>query len=994
LGDIEVSLGGRRAKLPASKKTRALLGYLVVTGSPHLRDHLCDLLWQGPDDPRGALRWSLTKLRAVLDSDRINADRERVSFEAEGVQSDVGAIRQALAGGVRDAPTEVLCEVSARFRGELLEGLDLPDCYGYHEWCVSQREGFRRLRVEVLASLVERYSLEPEAALGYARQRLAIDPIAEGAHVAVIKLLTTLGRNREANEKVDACRRILARELGTKPSAALLLARVRSEPSETVAPVLDAPSFPGVVVPFVGRETERLALGAAWGAALDGRGDGLVLVSGEPGIGKTRLADELALRAHREGARVMRGRAFEAEMVRPHGPWIDALRSTPLGDEVRAFAAHLAPILPELGEANAPAVDRARIFDGVTGLLGALGARAGCLVVLDDLQWFDEASIALLHFAIRAVTRSRVLLACTAREDELHANPPAIRLVRALQRERRLVEIALGPLDPSATSLLARSVDAAADGERVAAESAGNPLFALELARAEATDGRITASLDALLADRLDRLDARSQDVLPWAAALGRGFPFDLLARVTELGHGDLLDALDALERRGVLRSQPLAAGSGYDFAHDLVRGAAYRRLSTPRRRFVHQRIARALAELATSDLALHGDVAHHAALAGDHDLVAHASVAAAERCLRMFAFDEAARLAETGIVHADRLSGGARIATRLALLNVKVSSGRWLRRASELAKELLCAVVEASDAGMNGEAALGLHHLSMLQRDQGDLLGAHDSTLRAAELSRGCDPVTRGRQLAHTARCLALMDSEMHQANGMIDEASGLLPDHEEDFDWLSAHALERCYHGAADSEALLERALGLARRKEDGFGETECLIGLVQLALDKSNPTRALAWCRELAPVAAKMSEGSEGAVADGLEALARVASCVPGADDHLDRAIARLREIDAKGMLAYVLSSAAGLDLAAGRIDRAEARAAEALRAAQAIRRATLVAIARASLAEIALACGDPARAAAHLDAVSLDPAQPFAISARARACVERATERLRA
>jgi tetratricopeptide (TPR) repeat protein len=408
----------------------------------------------------------------------------------------------------------------------------------------------------------------------------------------------------------------------------------------------------------------------------------------------------------------------------------------------------------------------------------------------------------------------------------------------------------------------------------------------------------------------------------------------------------------------------------------------------------VHQRIARALAELATSDLALHGDVAHHAALAGDHDLVAHASVAAAERCLRMFAFDEAARLAETGIVHADRLSGGARIATRLALLNVKVSSGRWLRRASELAKELLCAVVEASDAGMNGEAALGLHHLSMLQRDQGDLLGAHDSTLRAAELSRGCDPVTRGRQLAHTARCLALMDSEMHQANGMIDEASGLLPDHEEDFDWLSAHALERCYHGAADSEALLERALGLARRKEDGFGETECLIGLVQLALDKSNPTRALAWCRELAPVAAKMSEGSEGAVADGLEALARVASCVPGADDHLDRAIARLREIDAKGMLAYVLSSAAGLDLAAGRIDRAEARAAEALRAAQAIRRATLVAIARASLAEIALACGDPARAAAHLDAVSLDPAQPFAISARARACVERATERLRA
>ena len=426
----------------------------------------------------------------MLDSDRIRADRERVSFQIEGVQCDVEAIRKALAGGVRDASTDVLRNVAEHFRGELLEGLDLPDCYGYHEWCVGQREALRRLRVEVLASLVERCSSEPETALGYARQRLAIDPIAEGAYIAVIKLLTSMGRNREANEKVEACRRILARELGTKPSAALLLARVRSDPSETVAPVLEAPSLPAVVpLPFVGRETERLALEAAWGAALGGGGDGLVVVSGEPGIGKTRLADELALRANREGACVMRGRAFEAEMVRPHGPWIDALRSIRLGDEVRAFAAQVAPILPELGEANAPAVDRARIFDGVTGLLGALGARAGCLVVLDDLQWFDEASIALLHFTIRAVARSRVLLVCTAREDELHANPPAIRLVRAMQRERRLVHVALGPLDPGATSLLARSVDATADGERVAAESAGqSPLRPRACAREN--DGR------------------------------------------------------------------------------------------------------------------------------------------------------------------------------------------------------------------------------------------------------------------------------------------------------------------------------------------------------------------------------------------------------------------------------------------------------------------------------------------------------------------------
>src|SRR5580704_1817600 len=99
LGDIEVRTAGTRVALPASKKTRALLGYLVVSGSPHLRQHLCDLLWQGPDDPRGALRWSLTKLRAVLGAGRIRADRERVAFDASDVRCDVEVVRKAMSEG-------------------------------------------------------------------------------------------------------------------------------------------------------------------------------------------------------------------------------------------------------------------------------------------------------------------------------------------------------------------------------------------------------------------------------------------------------------------------------------------------------------------------------------------------------------------------------------------------------------------------------------------------------------------------------------------------------------------------------------------------------------------------------------------------------------------------------------------------------------------------------------------------------------------------------
>jgi DNA-binding SARP family transcriptional activator len=208
--------------LPASKKTRALLGYLVVTGVPQLREHLCGLLWQGPDDPRGALRWSLTKLRAALGDEHIEATRERAGFAAEGVTVDTAFVKQALAAGVGAAPAAVLEQVAASFRGELLEGLDLPDSFRWHEWCVAQREAMRTAHVAVLAELVGRLASEPERALVHARRRLAVDPIAEDAHVAVVRLLTALGRNREASDQVDACKRVLQQELedGTLGGAA------------------------------------------------------------------------------------------------------------------------------------------------------------------------------------------------------------------------------------------------------------------------------------------------------------------------------------------------------------------------------------------------------------------------------------------------------------------------------------------------------------------------------------------------------------------------------------------------------------------------------------------------------------------------------------------------------------------------------------------------------------------------------------------------------
>src|SRR5262249_40890099 len=142
LGELEVLRDGRPQTLPPSKKSRALLGYLVATARPQQRARLCDLLWDVPDDPRGSLRWSLTKIRPLVDDagvTRAVADREPVGFVALGAAVDLHAVRTQL-GPIGDASTTALRAAAKLFRGEFLDGLDLPDCYRFHEWCIGERE--------------------------------------------------------------------------------------------------------------------------------------------------------------------------------------------------------------------------------------------------------------------------------------------------------------------------------------------------------------------------------------------------------------------------------------------------------------------------------------------------------------------------------------------------------------------------------------------------------------------------------------------------------------------------------------------------------------------------------------------------------------------------------------------------------------------------------------------------------------------------------------
>lgn len=914
LGELQVLHEGKLVPLPASKKTRALLGYLVITGREQLRGTLCSLLWEGPDDPRAALRWSLTKLRPLVDrgATRLVADRERVAFRREGAKVDLDDLRGI---ALQSAALDDLVAMAERVRGELLEGLDLLDCHRYQQWCMAERDGARTLHRKLLAEIVERVRADPTQALEWARRRCAIDPLDEDGHAEVVALLGRLGRTSEARAHYEQARRMLVGELGRRSVSVKLEQARRSlgavvEPAEPI-PIVTTPVDRGGEA-FVGREEERAALQRLVDAARTRTAECAAIVIGEPGIGKSRLLDELARMVAVAGGTVLRGRGFEAELVRPYGAWLDAFRSAGISDE-----------------ALRNADDRAHLFDAVLAVLRSRGAPA--LVLLDDLQWIDEASIALLHFAVRELHGSHVLFACAARSGELGDNAAALRLVRSLTRERRALRLDLGALDETALAELLRAHAYAADSARVHADTGGNPLYALEVARAVLRGAEPAESLDVLLRDRLDGLDASAREVVGWAAAFGHGLSLDDLQRASGIGQVELLVAVERLQAHGFLRTR--VDGDTYDFVHDLLRSAAYRSMSEPRRRLVHLHIARALHARADDEGVLAGDIAHHAGLGGAAEMCAEACLAAARRCLRMFATKEAVALTRRGLQQLDRVAGTKRLCLRVELLRIAVLAEAWKGRVEGLVQEIERAVTDAQAAGLTAEAALGVHTLAVLHFERGDFASARGDSLRAQEIVGTASDLGAARALARSAMCLAVLEKDLDTARQTAAEArrrGGALASELPEL--ALAEGLLLAHEGDdARAIAVLERAQASSEAAADHYIDSMALMALARIALARGDFAIARRRAAQLRAVAARLGEGSEGPVAVMFDVLARASSGESGIDDELERALQTLRDIDNHSFLAYALRVAGSLDLATGHIDRARVRAEEGLASA---------------------------------------------------------------
>ena len=957
IGELVVVRDGQLVPLPASKKTRALLAYLAATGRPQLRERLCALLWDGPDDPRAALRWSLTKLRPLVDdvkTPRLVADRDRVELVPNGAAIDLVALRAAVPGGtaagVSRATTEALASVAAHVRGELLEGLDLPDCFRYDEWLRAEREAVRRLGVAVLATLVERLRGATGAsdALPHARAWVGLDPLDEAAHAAVIRLLVELDRKPEALAQYASCSRLIERELRRPPSRELERLRIAIGSATTLVPAPTPAPEPRVelapAAPLIGR-TQEIAVLHELVTAPQGR---LVLLLGDPGIGKSRLLDELVTFARDQQLEVLRGRGVEAEQVRPYGAWLDAFAAAGAIDHPFATT----------GE-----TDRARLFEAVADWLATRARGRGLVLVIDDLQWIDDATAALLHYVARSPRAAPLLrIACGARPGELADNSSALRLVRGLTREGGVRQIGLSPLDASETAALAIAYSPGVDGARVFAESGGHPLFAVEIARALARGDTTWDSLDELLGDRLELIDGPAREVVPWAAALGSSFSADLLATVTGLPLSDLARAIGELERRAIVR----ASGSEWDFVHDLVRAAAYQHVSEPRRRLLHLQIARALAALPDRDGERAGEIAHHASLGNDSALCANASLSAANRALRMSAPEEAATLAERGLAHAARLVGAERARLQISLLAIALHADLRGQRRPAIGKALERAIVDAQVAGCHADAARGLNELSFLPFSSNNFEDARKMSLDAAIRVRAADGVTQARTLAFSAQCLALIGREMAEAERLAREAVELLGDSPAEVPTLPfAFGLIRD-HQADDAAAItmFERAIELGARMGLWWQCALCWGFAARIELERGRPRAALAYCDALRAHADRIGDGGDVPFGAVLELIARSEL---GEAVELDAPLDALRATDSPGHLAMAVIMLAERALTRGDLAAATTYADEAVASATRTQRESTIVVARSIAARVAEADGREADVRTHVDAV---------------------------
>ncbi|HYZ01573.1 MAG TPA: AAA family ATPase [Candidatus Binatia bacterium] len=641
----ELSLQSTAGELPLLESGRAisLLACLLVhREAPQSRQRLAFLLWPDSTEPQALtnLRHLLHTLRRALpDSDRfLHVTQRAVGWRADAPYwLDVAAFEDALR-------REALEEAVELYRGDLLEGLDEP-------WLRAERARLQRLylgALERLAPILEARGDHAEAIL-CAERLLRHDPLQEEAYRLLMRMHDARGDRARAVRVYHVCAAVLEHELGVEPS------QPTRDAYEALLQAAPEPVSAGGQ-PFVGRTREHERAAATWRRSAAGRAQ-LLLVTGEAGVGKTRLVEELRSACARGGAATAEARSYAAEGALAYGPVVAWLRSPAFAgasERVEGGRSELARLLPELGdppaapERHSEHERRVRLFDTVARVLLSPGAPV--LLVADDLQWWDPDSLQLLHYVLRAEPDARLLVAATARAEDVAANPALHDVAASLRAAGRCEELALERMSRADTAQLAERVAerplSELEQDALYGETEGNPLFVVEAVRAgwpQAAGGEPwpTPRVQTVIESRLAQLSEPARDLVGVAATIGREFTTDVLAAASGADSTTLVPALDELWRRRVIQER---VPDGYDFTHDKLREVALAALSPAARRSHHLRVARALERLQPAGTVA-GQLAAHLDAAGAVDEAISRYLVAADAAHERYAHADAVSL-------------------------------------------------------------------------------------------------------------------------------------------------------------------------------------------------------------------------------------------------------------------------------------------------------------------------------------------------------------
>jgi len=787
LGNFLLVSGDTPVTTVTVPRLQSLLAYLLLhRDAPQDRSHLAFLLW--PDSTEAQAHTNLRKLlyqlrQSLPDADHfIHADNHSLQWlpalpaSQEGCTDaswtlDILEVEQALARAeqaerVQDttAMRRALEQVMHLYSGELL-----PNCYD--EWILPERDRWRQAFLQAAERLIALLEEERDydAAITAAQQLLRQDSLHEATYRQLMRLYGLRGDRAAALRVYHTCVTVLERELGTEPSEVTRAVYESLLQSDTSPKTQTGPlALRGTEAPLLGRKAEWRHLQEAWRKAAGGRPH-VVILSGEAGIGKTRLAEEIEAWVSRQGMTTASARCYAALGHLAYAPvtaWLrtDALH-TGLSALDPAWLTEIARLVPEVlatrPKLPRPAAmtegwQRQHFFEALARAV--LNARQPLLLLLDDLQWCDNETLEWVHYLLRFEPGIRLLLIGTVRAEETLPGHPLVTFLGALQRDGLVTELPLGPLTTTETTSVAEHIMGQqldpAMSNKLYHETEGNPLFVVEMARAgtlgqhEEADptarsplplltrpaSALPAVVQTVLATRLAQLSPLAHEVANVAAVIGREFTFPVLARASGQSEDAVVQGLDELWQRRIVREQGAGTAEAYDFSHDKLRELACASLSPAHQRLLHRRIAEAFEEVYAGDLdAASGQIAAHYEHAGLPGRAIPYYRRAGEAAIRVYAnadaitaFQRAAALLEAGGPgHAQQEQRWEEaVAIYAALGDIFAITGRQ-QEARQVYQNGLASIPPQESPPIPTDNATGVANLRLSQSDRKSILQA-----------------------------------------------------------------------------------------------------------------------------------------------------------------------------------------------------------------------------------------------------------------------------